>query len=245
MIDIKTDLKHFIENNIELIDNQDYTELYRRWARENPRGSIRSNELTELLLECNINFMPFMSIIPRYCFCNLPIDNITIPQTISSIDEKAFTGCSKLKHIDFPTSISRIQSSAFEDSGLENVDLPDSVKMIAEKAFCNNASLKNAKVGTAYYLGAKVFANCSQLESVTIDEGITTIFVETFENCQSLEEVVLPSTLKLVYSSAFNNCSKKLVIQYRGTIESWNKIYKLTSNVRNYQKVICTNGVIQ
>ena len=46
----------------------------------------------------------------------------------------------------------------------------------------------------------------SELQSVTISEGIEIVGAESFKSCEKLRKIVLPSGLKLIGDSAFKNC---------------------------------------
>ena len=55
-------------------------------------------------------------------------------------------------------------------------------------------------------IGALAFANCSNLERVSIPEGVTGIGRAAFNGCTSLEEILLPESLEQIGGSAFYNC---------------------------------------
>ena len=59
------------------------------------------------------------------------------------------------------------------------------------------------------------FSGMTNLKSITISEGITSILNYAFQDCTSLEEVVLPKSLKLLGPSVFVDCEnlKRVVIQ--------------------------------
>ena len=53
-----------------------------------------------------------------------------------------------------------------------------------------------------------IFEGCTELTSLTINEGVTTIPREAFRNTNSLISIVLPSTLRTVVDYAFYGCKK-------------------------------------
>lgn len=70
------------------------------------------------------------------------IENIVIPETVTSIGGRAFYGCMSIENITIPNSVTSIGESAFcECSNLKKVVIPDSVTTIGESAFskCNKA----------------------------------------------------------------------------------------------------------
>ena len=51
-----------------------------------------------------------------------------------------------------------------------------------------------------------VFANCINLKSVTLPEGLTVISAQAFSGCESLPEITIPSSVRVIGHLAFRNC---------------------------------------
>ena len=56
-------------------------------------------------------------------------------------------------------------------------------------------------------IGALAFANCTNMKTLVIPEGVKTIGARAFENCTSLVSVNIPRTLISCESDAFNGCA--------------------------------------
>ena len=56
-------------------------------------------------------------------------------------------------------------------------------------------------------IGAGAFFNCSSLESVKIENGLTLIEDRAFENCTSLKSITIPDSVKSIGEFAFNSCT--------------------------------------
>ena len=66
------------------------------------------------------------------------ITSITIPNSVTSFGEYAFSGCSGLTSITIPNSVTSIGECAFRGcTGLTSITIPNSVTSIGKKAFKN------------------------------------------------------------------------------------------------------------
>ena len=87
------------------------------------------------------------------------LTSITIPDSVTSIDDYAFWGCTGLTSITIPNSVTSIGSKAFSGcTGLISVTIPDSVTSI----------------------GSYAFYDCTGLMSIVIPKSVTNIGDEAF-----------------------------------------------------------------
>jgi hypothetical protein len=82
------ELKQFIKENQELINSNEWDEVYWNASRfdcseENPDGI--TPYLTDIFLECNINPLLYMKEIPYGYYCNSELEEFIVPDSIERI----------------------------------------------------------------------------------------------------------------------------------------------------------------
>ena len=152
-----------------------------------------------------------------------------IPDSVTSIGEKAFWVCSNLTSITIPNSVTSIGEWAFAGcSGLTSISIPDSVTSIGKFAFygCNGLTDQTGLVivrGVLYSyegdaaeieipdsvtsIGDEAFEGCSSLTSIALPGSVTSIGDEAFEGCSSLTSIALPDSVTSIGNNAFEGCS--------------------------------------
>ena len=91
--------------------------------------------------------------------------NYTIPNSVTTIGEHAFSGCDSLTSINIPNSITTIGNSAFAYcKSLTSINIPNNVTTIGEETF----------------------SDCDSLISINIPSSVTTIEDGAFRGCINL-----------------------------------------------------------
>ena len=160
------------------------------------------------------------------------VEDLVIPNSVSSIGSYAFSGCNVIKYLVIPSSVTSIGTGAFINcSGLTSITIPESVTSIGGSAFSGCSNLISVTIpesvtsigGSAFFacsglksitipegvtsIGNGAFYGCSGLTSITVPEGVTTINSQVFYNCSSLTSVKIPSSLKFIEPWAFVGCN--------------------------------------
>ncbi len=163
----------------------------------------------------NINIEEGMTKIPAGLFANNDsIEEIKLPDTITSIGNDAFYKCSALKTIDC-SKVESMESGAFNScASLETITLSNDQERIAEYGFYACTSLKEIVLPESLQsIADNAFSSCSALSEITLNEGITTIGNYAFSNCSALESITLPDSLQSFGNNCFQNCAKLATIK--------------------------------
>ena len=138
--------------------------------------------------------------IAPYAFAgsNFANGTITIPGTVETIGEGAFSG-SNLTSIDLPESITVIPAYAFANTSLTGITIKSTVTSMEESAFNGCSDLNQitfASTSTLNYIGDKAFSGTA-ITSVTLPESVKTMGNRVFENCRQLITATLTALTEL------------------------------------------------
>ena len=129
-------------------------------------------------------------------FAPAGLTTYTVPEGVTTIGYRAFSGCESLASITLPEGVTTIGEWAFYGcTDLASITLPESVTTIGEDAFryCESlASITLPEGVTTIEQGT--FARCTSLASITLPEGVTTIGWHAFSYCTSLKSVYCKPT---------------------------------------------------
>ena len=143
-----------------------------------------------------------------FCWCK-SLQNITIPNSVTSIGDRVFICCKSLQSITIPNSVKSIGDFDFRScESLQSVTIPNSVKSIVDKAFSGCVSLQSVTIpNSVTSIGDEAFSGCRSLQSVTIPNSVTSIGDEAFCSCRSLQSVTIPNSVTKIGDGAFSGCN--------------------------------------
>ena len=135
--------------------------------------------------------------------------SVEIGSCVTTIGNKAFSGCTSLTSITIPDSVTSVDGYAFYGcSGLTSVTIPDSVTTVGSRVFSGCTSLLSVTIGSGVTsIGLGVFDGCTSLTSVTIPDSVTYIGNYAFSNCRSLSSITIPDSVTTIGEYAFFYCS--------------------------------------
>ena len=168
--------------------------------------------------------------------------NVTIPNTVISISDRAFGCCEKLTSVTMPDTVVSIGNAAFKDcSSLTSITIPDSVTSIGNAAFKDCSSLTSITIpDSVTFIGACAFNGCSSLTSITIPDSVTSIGAEAFRYCSSLTNITIPDGVTSIGEFAFFGCSSLTSITIPDSVTSIGK--EAFSGCANLKEFTCPSS---
>ena len=135
--------------------------------------------------------------------------NSIIPNSVTSIGDYAFYGCTGLTELTLPNSVTSIGTGAFAYCrGLTKLTLPNSVTSIGTGAFAYCSGLTELTLpNSVTSIGESAFKGCSGLTELTLPNSVTSIGERAFEGCSGLTELILPNSVTSIGKYAFYDCS--------------------------------------
>ncbi len=159
------------------------------------------------------------------------ITELTIPESITTINNYAFNGWSALKALTIHDKVTEIGTSAFDGcTGLLSVKIGEKVETIKEKAFNKCGGLTVIQIpNSVTSIGASAFAGTS-LSSLTIGTGVTSIGSSAFANDKPVKTIWLTNTPPNGYANAIGTYNYVSNDQYTSIKSDIKTIYPYLSS---------------
>ena len=157
-----------------------------------------------------------------------------IPNSVTSIGDYAFSGCSSLTSVTIPDSVTSIGKWAFSEcKSLTSVTIPGSVTSIGNCAFASCTSLTGIWVaeGNSHYASdasgvlfnkdMTTLVQCpGAFAAYTIPDSVTRIGERAFYYCTSLTSVTIPNSVRSIGKWAFRGCSSLTSVTIPNSVTS-------------------------
>ena len=191
-----------------------------------------SSQITSFIFGDSVECIP-----THLCYMMDSLTNINIPNSVKSIEEDAFEGCSSITSITIPDNVTSIGPAFNDCNSLSSIiwnakkcadayndhfDAPfyDVHSQITSFTFGNKVqnipthlcwgmnNLTSITIpNSVTTIGNEAFHSCSGLTSVTIPNSVTNIGERAFYDCKGLTSITIPNSVTNMGERAFYDCS--------------------------------------
>lgn len=143
----------------------------------------------------------------------LNITKITIPDSVTTMGNGVFFGCSNLQEVVFPENVS-IPSTAsmFRDcTALQSITVPKNVTALNMYMFQNCESLETISFpeGSLLVLIEVLAFKKTAIQEIELPKNLEKIDSQAFEDCKNLTDITIHDKVTLIADNAFNNIPKE------------------------------------
>lgn len=224
-------------------------------------GLKQNKEPTSLTIPAQIEGVPVTAIAPNTFRNKYKIKEIVIPNSITSIGDSAYYGCSGLTSMTIPfvgAKASVTSSDTYQypfgyifgtssyDGGVATKQYyyGNSTSSTTSTTYYIPSSLKSVTVmGGNILFGA--FSYCTGLTSITIGNGVTSIGESAFLDCSSLTSITIGNSVTRIGLGAFQGCTGLTSITIPDSVTSIN-LYAFSGctglTTVNWNATECTNA---
>lgn len=154
-----------------------------------------------------------------YAFgCCNNLTAVTIPNSVTRLDNDAFSQCTSLTAVTIPNSVTEIRDNAFSQSGLTAITIPASVTYLVYDAFrgCIDLASIIVEEGNTVYdsrgnCNAVIESETDQLiigcKNTVIPSGVFSIGLYAFSGCDGLSSITIPNSVISLGSEVFSDCN--------------------------------------
>lgn len=224
--------KEFIETHIDLIEENNFEELYSFHTDEH------TGELTSALIRAGFNPLKHVIKVPiNYMYLidtfvdsegtlqpfrqlNIPsniyiigssafyncanLEEVWLEEGVQFIDDAAFAECYALSFVHFPSTLEKLGCDTFAETGLTEVVIPDAVKVLPRFCFEQCNKLQKVVLGKSVkVIGRGCFGLCPSLYNVKLNEGLEKIEEYAFKQCRNLKKIYIPESVTTIDETAF------------------------------------------
>ena len=159
------------------------------------------------------------------------LTSVTLPNSITTIEQYAFGWDFNLTSITLPSSLTNIRYCAFMCcTGLQSITLPNNLTTIEYGAFAECNSLTSVHIpASVTYIENQIFARCRNLTTITVDTNNTVY--DSRDNCNAIIETAtntlinacnntttIPASVTAIGNYAFSGCSNLSTLTVLATV---------------------------
>lgn len=165
------------------------------------------------------------------------VEELEIPQGVTSIGENAFRGCASVTRVTIPDSVVKIETGAFADcQNLSEIVVAENNKhyksvdgllltrdgrtLVAVPAGKEQVAIPKGVV----FIGDKAFLKCKRITKLDIPNGVTEVGVMAFGDCVGLGSISFPPSMAKICLNAYAGC-KNLADIYITDLSAWCRLW--------------------
>ncbi len=164
--------------------------------------TVKDKNVTVIGAECftqviaeRITCPDCLEVIEDQAFERASIKNIGFKEGLKAIGAAAFYNVTSLEQLFIPNTVTRIGKRAFTGSSISKLNIPKGITEVPEECFKLSRIKEITIPGNVKTIGPNAFANCQELRQVTIEEGVVSIGPNAFSNCPRLSVVDIPKSV--------------------------------------------------
>ena len=146
------------------------------------------------------------------------IPNASIPNSVTTIEDNAFSNCRALTSVVIPSSVTKLYQQSFSGcSSLKSIRVDENNRTYDSRNNCNaviETATKTLMIGCQSTIipkgitsiAERSFQSCEKLDSIKIPYGVTSIGNYAFAYCNDLVYVEIPNSVQTIRYGAFSEC---------------------------------------
>ena len=194
------------------------------------------NDLNEYMTKLDYNILQETqkNLIVRFLLRHIDLlkksslTSITIPDSVTSISDESFKGCSSLTSIIIPNSVTSIGYRAFYGCSSLVYNKYDNAYYLGNETNkylvlikSTSTSITNCNISEGCkFIYSEAFSDCSNLTNIIIPDSVTSIGRNAFENCSSLTSITISNNVISIGDEAFSDCSNLINITIPDNVKS-------------------------
>ncbi len=140
----------------------------------------------------DVSFPASLTTIGAYAFYGSGLVDVSVPDTVTTMEEEVFGFCESLTRVKLPKNITSIpEYMFFSCENLESVQMPAAITAVSGYAFWGCAKLASIDLtDTPTSIGERAFYGCDNLAKIVIPESVTYLGNSALASCDNMNTII-------------------------------------------------------
>lgn len=170
---------------------------------------------------------------------------------LTTISAEAFYGCSRLRNVTLPETITTIQYCAFNSTAINFITFPEDLTDIDDNSFAETPMIAVEMPRNVRTIGSGAFRDCSKMKSVSLSPAMESLGSYSFANDRAIKSISVSCTVPpTVEDNAFNNLRYRDILvavpsaKYRDYLNApgWGAFTQLSNSIFMDYEEVYENG---